>query len=242
MKNKITNRKKDPLGSMMLEYLGGKQDAYVEVESTTLEMWKMSGSVMFRTFKNMNRIERKALSLCQGKILDIGSGSGCHTLYLQKKNKTVDALDISPGCIDVMKKRKINNIIHDSLFSLKNKRYHTLLMLMNGLGICGSLDGLNLFLQFSKTILADNGQILVDSTDLSVLYEPETLSVSDGTFYGETEFIMIYKDIVGDPFEWLYIDFTTLQYYAGLHGFACEKIMADKTGKFLARLSFEISS
>ena len=78
MKNKITTPKKDPLGAMMLDYLEGNQNAYVEVESSTLEMWKMSGRVMFRTFKNMNRIERKALSLCQGEILDIGSGSSRH--------------------------------------------------------------------------------------------------------------------------------------------------------------------
>ncbi len=236
MKHKITCRKKDPLGTMMLDYLNGSRQSCVEVESSTLDMWKMSGDVMFRTFKNMNRIEHKALSLCRGNILDIGAGSGCHSLYLQKKGRRVDALDMSPGCIEVMKKRNLPHVIHGNLFSVKNKSYDTLLMLMNGLGICGSLDGLNLFLQFIKPILAEDGQVIADSTDLASLYNPETLSLQDEAYYGETEFIMTYKDIVGDPFEWLYVDFNTLKYYADFHGFACEKILSDKTGRYLARI------
>jgi hypothetical protein len=236
MKDIISNNNKDPLGSMMVDYLNGDLNAHVEVKSTTLDMWEMAGSTMFRTFKSMNKIERKALSLCHGKILDIGAGSGCHSLYLQKKGHMVDALDMSCGCVEVMKKRDVAHVIHGNLFSVENK-YDTLLMLMNGLGICGSLDGLNLFLQFSKTILADDGQIIADSTDLASLYDIKAIPLTNGAYYGETEFTMTYKSIVGDPFEWLYIDFETLKYYAGFHGYSCEKIMGDKTGKYLARLS-----
>jgi hypothetical protein len=185
----------------------------------------------------MNKIERKALSLCRGEILDIGAGSGCHSLYLQKKSHMVDALDMSCGCVEVMKKRKVAHVIHGNLFSVENKIYDTLLMLMNGLGICGSIDGLNLFFQFIKPILAFNGQILVDSTDIATLYDSKNIQVPDWEYPGETQFVMTYKEIAGDPFEWLYIDFETLQYYAGFQGFACEKIMEDRTGKYLARLS-----
>ncbi|MFH2057622.1 MAG: methyltransferase domain-containing protein [Pseudomonadota bacterium] len=239
MKEKITNPGKDPLGTMMLDYLSGDHKAFVTVESDTMDMWKMTGKTMFRTFGAMNRIERKALSLCRGKILDIGAGSGCHTLYLQNKNKQVHALDLSCGSIEVMKKRNVVHPIYDHLFSLKNKRYDTLLMLMNGIGIVGSLDGLNLFFQFIKTILNTNGQILVDSTDLAALYDPKILASANQEYYGQTRFTMTYKKIISDPFDWLYIDFHTLIFHAGLHGFECEKIMADKTGKYLARITLK---
>ena len=113
-------------------------------------------------------------------------------------------------------------------------------MLMNGIGICGSLDGLNLFLQSARAVLSDDGQILADSTDLTSLYDPKTLSSVDGRYFGETQFVMTYKEIAGDPFEWLYIDFETLKYYAAFHGFTCETIITDNTGKYLARLSLGI--
>ncbi|MCP4021837.1 MAG: class I SAM-dependent methyltransferase [Desulfobacteraceae bacterium] len=236
MRNIITSPDKDPLGNMMLDYLNGESAAYVDVVSTTVDMWKMKGVTMFRKFAQMGRIEQKALGLCRGKILDVGAGSGCHSLYLQKRNQIVDALDISLGCIEVMKKRKVNTTIHGSLFSLQERSYDTLLMLMNGLGICGTIDGLNLFLQYIKTLLTTGGQVIADSTDLAVLYDVTCLASSTRGYFGETEFKMTYKGAQSDPFPWLYIDFETLGYYTNLHGLKCEQILAGEGGKYLVRI------
>ncbi len=242
MKNIITDKKKDPLGAMMLDYLEGNKTASAHVESTTLEMWQMTATTMFRTFSSMNRIEKKALSLCKDKILDIGAGSGCHSRYLQKKHPNVQAIDISPGCVEAMKRSNVSQVMHTNLFSLKGQQYDTLLMLMNGIGICGDIDGLHLFFQFIKTILKPGGQVLADSTDLAVLYPANTPPEKMDEYYGQTQFIMTYKDIQSDPFDWLYIDFDTLKYYANFHGFSCEKIITDRTGKFLTRLQYSINS
>ncbi len=236
MKSIINTRQKDPLGSMMLDYLNGRQDAFLTVSSNTLDMWEMTGKTMFRNFRTMDRIERKALSLCKGNILDIGAGSGCHSLYLQRKGFQVTALDRSCGCVSVMKKRRVKQVLHDNIFSIKDRTYDTLLMLMNGIGIVGSLDGLNLFFQFVKPLLTPSGQILLDSTDLASLYDPDILASCPYDYYGQTEFVMTYKDCVSDPFDWLYVDFPTLCRYARFHGFDCEKLLCDKTEKYLARI------
>jgi SAM-dependent methyltransferase len=239
MQQLITSPNKDPLGAMLQDYLNGDKKAYVRVSSPNLDMWEMTGEIMFRNFMKMSILERKALSLCSGRILDVGAGSGCHTLVLQNRNLEVHALDISPGCIEVMKKRKVRHPLHNNLFGLRQVRYDTILMLMNGIGICGSIDGLNLFFQFVRDILQPDGRILVDSTDLAALYPPENLQPEDGRYYGETRFSMTYNAISGDDFDWLYIDFETLSFYAGFHGFACEKIMSDRSHRYLARLSLE---
>ena len=236
LKQIITSARKDPLGNMMIDYMNGKTDAFVRVSSPHLDMWEMSGKVMFRPFSRMSLLERKALSLCAGSILDVGAGSGCHSLYLQQRHKRVDALDVSPGCIAVMKKRKIKHTVHNNLFCLEAEPYDTILMLMNGIGICGSVDGLNLFFQYIRGLLAPGGRILADSTDLADLYNPDQYALPEDRYYGETQFTMSYKAIDGDPFDWLYIDFHTLETCAAFHGFACEKIMADSSHRFLARL------
>lgn len=244
MKDKIESPDKDPLGQMLLDYLNGDQDAAVTVESTTLDMWEMTGRTMFRTFKQMIPIEKKALGLCKGRVLDIGAGSGCHSLYLQSQDIRVDSLDYSAGCVEVMKKRGVKHPFHDSLFALDGPKYDTLLMLMNGIGIAGSLDGLNLFFQFIKTILSKNGQLIADSTDLAGLYDPAVLlqSVLDlglkDSYYGETQFTMTYQHIQSDPFDWVYLDFDTLARHAEYHGFSCENILSEKDGKFLCRIAF----
>jgi len=232
----INKASKDPLGSMMLDYLDGNQEAFVEVDSSTLDMWTMRGDTMFRGYSEMDELEQLALHLCKGKTLDVGAGSGCHSLYLQQQEMDVDALDISPGCVQVMEKRKVKNIVHQSLFSLEDKRYKTILMLMNGIGICGTLDGCNLFFQFVKTILDRGGQVIADSTDLKSLYDKEKLGLSDDRYYGETEFVMQYLDIISDPFNWVYIDFDTLETLVNFNGLRCEQIATDTNSRYLARI------
>jgi SAM-dependent methyltransferase len=227
---------KDPLGAMLLDYWNGRKKAFVSVESPGFEMSEMGGDIMFRRPDQMSPMEHCALGLCRGRVLDVGAGSGCHSLYLQDQGRSVTALDISPGCIEVMEKRGVTKRLYDSLFNLENQTYDTLLMLMNGLGICGSLDGLNLFFQHLTFLLRKGGQVLADSTDLRVLYPNSEIIFRQEGYYGETDFVMGYKNIKTDPFEWLYIDYDTLAYYANWHGMQCDHIMEDGAGKYLVRI------
>lgn len=228
----------DPLGAMMLDYLNGYRGVFLEVESTTLEMSTMPGEVMFRDYSQMDQLERKALALCRGRVLDVGAGSGCHSLYLQQQGIVVDAVDISPGAVEVMRRRGVSSVMHTDLYSLKDGGYQTLLLLMNGLGLCGNLTGLHNMIEHLQGLLAEDGQIIADSTDLSGLYAElgeEVPPIEDG-YFGETQFVMRYGEVASEPFPWLYVDFATLQEVAASCGLACEQLLAAEDGRYLARL------
>lgn len=238
MYGSISDRKKDPLGAMLLAYLHGNREAAVEVDSTTLEMSTMRGEVMFREYGQMELLEHTALRLCRGDILDAGAGSGCHSLYLQSQGKEVDALDISPGCVEVMRQREVRNVLHQNFFSLRGKRYTTILMLMNGLGISGTLGGLNRLLRHAKTLLAEGGQLIADSTDLTPLFAGVKEYLQLDHYCGETEFVMRYGEIVSDPFPWLYVDFEILRMFAEHNSLSCEQLLtADDGVRYLVRMS-----
>lgn len=236
MSNIILDRKKDPLGSMMLDYLHGDLDACVEVDSTTLEMSTMCGEVMFRTSSQMDELELLAMGFCKGNILDVGAGSGCHSLYLQNNGRNVDALDISPGCVEVMRELKLKHVLHQNLFSLSGQKYDTILMLMNGLGISGTIAGLGELLQHLQTLLADGGQVIADSTDLTPLFQHVEQYEMFDSYFGETEFVMSYRDAVSEPFPWLYVDFETLKSIAESHGFICEQLLELEGSRYLTRI------
>ena len=97
---------------------------------------------------------------------------------------------------------------------------------MNGSGIIGKLENLPAFFHRLKEVLARDGQLLLDSSDLSYLFEDEdgNLDIApEDDYFGEIDFRMQYKSIKGDSFDWLYIDFNTLNLYARQAGFKAEK-------------------
>ena len=54
---------------------------------------------------------------------------------------------------------------------------------------------------------------------------------------GEIEFSMQYKQVKGESFPWLYIDFETLKYYASQYGFKTEMVKQGEHYDYLAKLS-----
>ena len=194
---------------------------------------------LFRSFKEMSPLEQKALVLSKGKILDVGAGSGCHSLSLQEMGKNVVAIDISPLSVQTMKDRGVKIVKEINFFQIEGEFFDTILMLMNGAGIIGKIDKLPVFFSHIKSLLAPDGILLLDSSDLRYLYEEEDGSFMidlNDNYYGEMEFYMQYKDIKGDQFPWLYIDFNTLQMYAEENGFKAELILLGDHYDYLAKI------
>ena len=119
-------------------------------------------------------------------------------------------------------------------------RYDTLLLLMNGTGVAGKLERLPALLNRLKELLADGGQILVDSSDLRYVYENEDGSLDidlDAPYYGEVDYQMQYKNIVGEPFDWLYTDPVLLASAGKQCGLRCEILEEGEHYDYLARLT-----
>ncbi|NQY29869.1 MAG: methyltransferase domain-containing protein [Flavobacteriaceae bacterium] len=230
----------DILGNALLDYYNGNYSEDIITESTISEEDELPSSYLFRSYNEMPAIEQKALALCKGKVLDIGCGSGSHSLFLQNKKKLiVDAIDISRGAIEVAKLRGVHNTFNKNLFEIK-ETYDTLLLLMNGIGICGKVERINLFLQHLKSILNTNGQILLDSSDISYMFDQDEEGgfwVNPDEYYGEVAFTMSYKGEKSESFDWLYLDFNTLQNACHANGLTCELIQEGEHYDFLARIT-----
>jgi len=229
---------------MLSDFCSGDSEAFLNVWSSTLEMSTMKGITLVRRFEDMNEIEQCALAACRGRVLDAGAGAGCHSLVLQSRGLAVEAIDISPGCVEVMRRRGVEKAYLENILNSRNSRYDTVLMLMNGIGICGSLDGLNLFIQQLDTLLAPGGQLLVDSSDLTGKFLDQGVALydDDGRYCGETDFVMIYKGLRSDPFSWLYVDYALLHTICSFHGMLCDKLMETEEHHFLARIHYGVEN
>ena len=229
----------DPMGAAIMDYHRNGSADVLRVFSSDFEEDEIPVADLFREYDRMPELERIALDIAEGEILDVGAGSGCHSLALKNMGKNVVAIDISPLSGQVMTERGIDARqvnFYDPDFS---ERYDTVLMLMNGTGIIGNLDNIGKFFARLKDLLKPDGCVLIDSSDLRYLFEEEDgslmIDLSDD-YYGQLDYQMQYKDVVGEPFDWLYLDFNTLAYYAEENGFKAELVAEGEHYDYLARL------
>ena len=195
---------------------------------------------LFRDYDAMPLIEQKALDLCRGTVLDVGCGSGSHSLYLQNKGVDVTGLDESEGAVFTAKSRGVKNVVHSNIYDYSGTNFDTILLLMNGIGIAGQLNGLPFLLNHLEGLLNPGGQILVDSSDIIYMFEADDDGgywiPDNGKYYGEVEFTMEYKGLKSVPFNWLYIDYNRLKQVAEQENLSCELVCEGTHYDYLARL------
>lgn len=225
----------DPLGQAIADYYHKNKPAKLWIHNTYGPKEEMPVSVYFRKFNEMPVLEHTALNHCKGKILDIGAGAGSHVLWLQQQDKDITALEISTLSCEVMQERLVKKIIPQDVFNYSAEKYDTLLLLMNGIGLCGTLDGLRRFLQHAKTLLSPGGQLLFDSSDVAYVYNNHFPNLQH--YYGEIEYQYAYKRKRTGWFKWLYVDRFTLSAIAKEESWRDEFIMEDENGQFLVRLT-----
>jgi SAM-dependent methyltransferase len=229
----------DPIGQAILDYAKNKKPFDIIVSSDICEDDIIPIEVLFRNLKDMPEIEKKALKLCKGKVLDVGAGAGIHCQELIKNGLSTHALDSSQGSIEYLKNIGVSaTLCSFESFDSKTK-FDTILMLMNGIGIAGTLANLEKTLLKAKSLLQEGGQLICDSSDIRYLYEDEDGSMwmdLNSEYYGNFRFQMHYKKISGPWFDWLYVDYDNLHRVATKVGFKSVKIM-EQENHFLAQLT-----
>lgn len=114
---------------------------------------------------------------------------------------------------------------------------------MRFLWICFSEDTTGCLPDFFRHLdhlLAPGGQLLCDSSDISYVFEDEDGNIEypeSDNYYGELIYQMQYKDTVGDPFEWLYVDEKTLRQEAEACGFTAETIARGDHYEYMMRIT-----
>lgn len=232
----------DPMGRAIYEYHRNGVAEDIVVHSSMFDDDVIPVDTLFRDFEDMPEIEKVALNTASGDILDVGAGSGCHSMALRKMGKNAVSVDISPLSVEVMKERGLDARLVNFYDSSFTETFDTVLMLMNGTGIIGNLDNIGTFFTRIRRLLRPGGCLLIDSSDLRYLFEEEDgslmIDLADD-YYGQVDFRMQYKDVQGGAFDWLYLDFNTLAYYAEENGFRAELLAEGEYYDYLAKLTLE---
>lgn len=235
---------KDLFGKAMFDFQTNNSPQDIITETTISEEDEMSVDYLFRSYNEMPKLEQKALQLAIGKTLDVGCGAGSHTLSLQDdRNLDVTSIDISEKAIETCKLRGVKNAQVQNILNFEGEKFDTIILLMNGVGIFGKLDNCNKYLSKLKSLLNLGGQILLDSSDIIYMFDEDEDGgkwiPSNNDYYGELVFNISYKGEKEEPFDWLYLDYNTLQNAAIANGLKCELILEGEHYDYLAKLSIE---
>ena len=232
----------NPHGVSLLDYLNGEIETTITVYGELVERRDVPVKLFFREAADFPALERKAIELCRGRVLDIGAGAGCHSLALQERGLQVCAMDFLPECVEVMKRRGVREAHCANIHAFEAEPFDTLFSMMNGMAVVRDLNGLQPFLRDVRRLLKPDGQFLVDSTDMRQVAAPGIQTYLEmkrdrGEYFGEMHLQLEYKGRRGTPFTQLYVDAETLTEHAAQSGWACEIVERDEMGRYLARLT-----
>ncbi|MGE5558828.1 MAG: class I SAM-dependent methyltransferase [Bacillota bacterium] len=230
-----------PHGLALLDYYNGDTSATVTIIREDGKKVELPAQVFFNDSPNFSKIEQIAIELCFGNILDIGAGSGRHSLALQNKGLNVFAIDIAPEAVDIMKKNGIKNVECIDIYEFKGHKFDTLLMLMHGIGMTENLAGLNRFLNHAHSLINPNGSLIFDSLDVRCTDNSDDLAYQErnkalNRYFGEIHMQFEYKGVKGEPCIWLHIDPETLINESLKAGWICKILYKEPWGDYLAKL------
>ena len=228
----------DVAGQAWLDFWQGTSPAPLLLHTSYDTTEEMPVDYFFREATTFPPLEHYALSLCRGRVLDVGAGTGGHALYGQAQGRDVTTLERSAAGVRIQRERGLRQVIQTDYRDYTEPGYDTVLLLMNGIGIAGTLTGLHDFLQQARRWLRPTGQLLFDSSDIAYLYEgDEGTSRPTDRYYGEVRYQYEYRGQRGAWFSWLYVDADTLRAVARDVGWQTQIIFQDDHDQYLARLT-----
>jgi SAM-dependent methyltransferase len=234
----------EPFGKALIAYLEGDSNAKLIIRRDDGKETTVPMSLFFRDEPAFTELERAALGLCRGKVLDIGVGAGSHSAVLQRKGHPVTAIDVSPAAVDVARRRGVVDVLCRDALSYEGGPFDTLLMMGHGIGMVETIEGLKHFLVHVCSLLSVDGQLLIDSLDVRVTDDLDNLAYHEanrkaGRYIGEIRMQFEFQGQEGPYCGWLQVDAETLKSYSESAGWKCEVVHQGENGGYLARLTIQ---
>ncbi len=223
----------DVFGIALTDYYKNRFTGPLLLHNSYGDPEEMPVEVFFREEEDLPGLEEFALRSCRGRILDAGAGAGSHARILQDRGRDITALEISAAAARIIRERGVERVIQTDIWQYQGEKYDTMLMMMNGIGLVETLHGLRAFLRHARQLVHPDGQLLLDSSDISYLYEGVP---KPGGYYGEIRYRYEYQGLQGDWFGWLYVDQETLFVAARAEGWLMQVIYENDEEQYLARL------
>lgn len=230
-------------GRALGRYFAGDRDVELRLRRDDGSQLLLPMAEYFRSEAQLSAIDRLALDLCRGRVLDVGAGTGVHSLLLSQRGVEVISIDVSPVAVGIMRARGLSALEAD-VFDFSGGEFDTLLLLGHGLGLTGDPAGLDRFLSRARSLLRPGGCVLLDSLDVTRTEDAANLAYqarnrAASREIGEIRMRFELDGECGPWFGWLHVEPASLAHHAAVAGLECEVLRMETSGDYLARLRRE---
>lgn len=219
------------LGQALWAYYRQDETTPLIVECDRAADEEMKRQQFFLPFADMTELDRMALELAHGSVLDIGAGAGRHSLALQERGIHCTALEADSDCAALCRERGVN-AVENRLWQeyAPGGVFDTAVALMNGAGLAGTYAGLPAYTDWLYSVLVPGGRVLLDTSTVTYLPKPH----DPGRRPDEVWFRFRYGALRTEPFSWLFVSRSDLERNLRRAGFIhVQTLMVEYQGRAL---------
>lgn len=235
---------KDAYGQQIWAHLNSKPASEIVERDDNFIGISGGANAYFADFKHWPKIEKVAIGLARGKVLDIGAGAGRVALYLQERGHDVTAIDNSPLAIKTCKKRGVKNakvLPIEDIASFRSGSFDTVVMFGNNFGLFGSFKKAKRLLKTLHRITSDDALILTASNDVYKTDDPIHLAYHKrneerGRMPGQLRIRIRFGTCVGDWFDYLLVSKEQMQDILTGTGWQVRKFIDSDNSTYIAVL------
>ena len=225
----------DLWGRFYLDYYEkGTPSYYLRRDDGSLE--ELSIADYFRS--ELTDLESRALEHVKKHVLDVGCGVGAAILPLQERGIRVTGIDISPGAIEIARKRGAEDARVMSLWDLPQvaERFDTVIFVGNNTGLAGTLEKTGEMLDILRGVTNEGAVLIGNSVDPTATDEPSHLAyhkwnAERGRYVGQVTIRTEYEGFTEPWFDILLFEPEVLKSICEDHGWEPRKII-DNAGRY----------
>lgn len=238
--------RQDAFGELLTQFYAGEDcSEFIERDDGYLQVTdNMSG--YFASYCDWPPRIQEAMQFVRGRVLDVGVGAGRFALHLQEKGHEVVGIDVSPGALDVCRKRGVGNVrqlpFHKVDASLGT--FDTVLMMGNNFGLFANPRRAKWMLRRLKKLTSQKARIVAESLDVYGTDKPEHLAYharnrSSGRMAGEIRLRVRHRELIGDWFDYLMVSQSEMQEIVEGTGWRVAEFIGGEGGPYVGVIEKE---